>query len=161
MDQRWSQRLPSTQPDQERHCPLRRQSRRATQQSLQVQPEFQLHASRYAPTAATLNIRGNPDRVTRLAASSRRWAGSCTKRQTSKAVGCASQRIDGMALLVLPVEPDAGARPAARVDARLQPHMAGDVEIQVHSIVLGPRSGCDPDAHPVVDCPGRADESAA
>src|SRR5580693_1580103 len=35
------------------------------------------------------------------------------------------------ALLVLPIEPNTGARPAARVDARLEPHMAGDVEIQV------------------------------
>ena len=39
--------------------------------------------------------------------------------------------------------------------------MAGDVEIQVHSIVLGPCSGRDADAHPVVDGAGRTDQSAA
>src|SRR5882757_3534878 len=73
----------------------------------------------------------------------------------------ARRRPGAMALLVLPVETDAGAGPAARVDARLQSDMAADIEIQVHSIVLGSRSGRDADAHPVVDRAGRADESAA
>ena len=39
--------------------------------------------------------------------------------------------------------------------------MPADVEIQVHSVVLWPRSGRHADAHPVVDRAGRADESAA
>ena len=36
--------------------------------------------------------------------------------------------------------------------------MAGDVVIQVYSVVLRPRSGRDADAHAVVDRAGRADE---
>ena len=51
--------------------------------------------------------------------------------------------------------------PPLEVDARLEPDMAGDIEIQVHSIVLRPRSGRDADAHPVVDRAGCADQSAA